>query len=63
MEDKETHPPNKANFSFPSTLVHKILPEAHTSQVFEKPSEMELTSDLETSMDLILACPFVVHIS
>lgn len=58
-----THPPNNANFSFPSTLQHKMLPLLHTFQVFEELVLEDSVTDSGTSMDLMLAFPLLVHVS
>ena len=63
MQIINTHPPNKANFSFPSTLQHKMLPLAHTSHVFEEPRQEDSADESVKSMDLMLAFPLVVHVS
>lgn len=63
MQTVKTHPPNSANFSFPSTLQHKTLPLLHTFQVFEKLVLEDSAADSGTSMDLMLAFPLLVHVS
>jgi hypothetical protein len=63
MQNVRTHPPNKANFSFPSTLQHKTLPLLHTFQVFEELVLEDPVADSGTSMDLMLAFPLLVHVS
>lgn len=60
IQHKHTHPPYTAQFSLPSTSEHEILPEAHTLQAFEEPESAE---ESVISTVLILAFPFVVHVS
>lgn len=40
-----------------------MLPEAHTFHVLEETMEVESALELETSTELMLALPFVVHVS
>lgn len=56
-----THPPNNAWVSLPSTLEHITSPEPHTFHVFTRLVEASLDDELENSIDLMLAFPFVVH--
>lgn len=63
MQIVMTHPPNKAYFSLPSTLQHKMLPPAHTFHVVEEPKETDSVDELVTSIDFTLAFPLVVHVS
>lgn len=58
-----THPPNKANFSFPSTLQHKMLPPEQTFHVFGEPIQEDPVDESATSIFLMLAFPLVVHVS
>lgn len=58
-----TYPPNKANFSFPSTLQHKMLPLLHTFQVFEESIQEDSVNESATSIDLMLAFPLAVQVS
>lgn len=58
-----THPPNKANFSIPPTLQHKMLPPLHTFHVFEEPIQEDSVDESAASMDLTLAFPLAVHVS
>lgn len=60
---KCTHPPNKANFSFPSTLQHKMLPPEHTFHIFGESIQEDTVDESTSSMDLMLAFPLVVHVS
>ena len=63
MHYESTHTPNVEFISLPSTLQHKILPEPHAFHVVDEPIEAEPAGELVTSMDLMLAFPFVVHVS
>ena len=63
MQIIKTHPPNKANFSFLSTLQHKMLPLLHTFQVFKGSMLEDPVAESGISMDLMLAFPLPEHVS
>ena len=63
MHYESTHTPNVEYISLPSTLEHTILPEQHAFHVLDEPIVAEPAGELVTSMDLMLAFPFVVHVS
>ena len=56
-----TYPPNNAWVSLPSTLEHITLPELHIFHDCTRLVEVSSEDELENSIDLMLAFPFVVH--